>query len=131
ALGVTFTLRGADVTIDNLSRLPVALAERLQDFAETGWLFTYFGGDRLDAPALTLGAQLGVVPVVVDTIAALRDAIRQLESDKRQHGREIGIDIETAPKLEYRHRPPLRLTADGAVAAHQTQPKDRTGLSPH
>lgn len=131
ALGVTFRLRGAEVVLGDFEGLPTPLAARLAEFAETGWLFTYLGGARVDKPAVALGKRLGVTVVVVETVPDLRRAIRQLERDKRQHGRAVGLDIETAPKRRYRVSLPVELTTDGVAIERQPRSKDRAGLSPH
>lgn len=131
-LGATFRFRGADIAIGDFERLPAPLAERLTGYADSGWLFAYLGGDLLDRPAIELGRRLGIENVVVTTIAALRRAIRQLEADKRQYGRYIGLDIETGGKAGCgAPRPPIVITIEGAVAERQPGSKDRTALSPH
>lgn len=131
-LGVSFTFRGADIVVDHPDSLPAALADPLMEFARSGALFAYLGGGRLDKPAVELGRQLGVESVVVTTVPVLRQAIRQLEADKRQHGRHIGLDIETAPKPgEGSPRPQIAINLDGSVAERQPVNKDRSGLSPH
>jgi DNA polymerase-1 len=131
-LGAKFRLSGADVTVGNAGELPGALRERIVDFADSGWLFAYLGGERLDQPAIDLGARLGIEVVVVTTAGELHNAIRHIESDKSRHGGIVGIDVETAPKPGCgAPRPAINLNIDGSVAERQPEPKDRSALSPH
>jgi hypothetical protein len=129
-LGAEFRLSGAQVDIDGLARLPEALSDRL--LACHHWLYGYLGGGRDDGPAIALCRQLGVTPVLVETVADVRDAIRTLERDERANGGYVGLDIETAPKAgQGTPRPAVAINKDGAVAERQPEHKDRTALDPH
>ena len=69
---------------------------------------------------------------LVLTKAAARQAVRQLECAKREHGGILAIDVETAPKRDLGEPLPWqRLNKDGGNATVQPKVTDRSGLSPH
>jgi DNA polymerase I-like protein with 3'-5' exonuclease and polymerase domains len=132
ALGVKFRLTGAAVECADLERLPATLRTILTNFAATGLLWAYLGGENPDEEALDLLAQLDVDAVLVETRASLRAAIREIEGDKRQHGGTVGLDIETTPQDgQGATRPFVRVNIDGALSAQQPEWKERAGLDPH
>lgn len=119
ALGAGFRLRGADVEIDNLDRLPQALGKRLCAYRDAGWLYAYLGGEQYDKQATAIVAQLGVRSIIVDTIDEARQAVRQLIADQRQHHGHLGLDIETAPKPEWGTYPAVRINQSGMISESQ------------
>jgi DNA polymerase I len=130
ALGVKVRLQGAGVLFSGHETLPADLPARLE--AARGLLWHWLGGDDLDEPALDLLDQLGVTAELVTTAAAARQAVRELERDKRGHGGVIAIDCETAPKPRLGEPLPwARINKDGGNAAVQPKVTDRSGLSPH
>jgi DNA polymerase I len=131
-LGAKFRISGADVVIGNEEALPAPLREALGRYRDSGLLYQYLDYDDADAEALDFSNQTGVEPVLVDDGYAARLAVRRLIQDMREHGAFLGLDIETAPKLGCgQPRPWTNINIDGSVSAHQTEPKDRAGLSPH
>jgi DNA polymerase-1 len=136
-LGVRFHVQGPHLTITGREGLPLPLANLLDAFERSGWLRAFFRCDRAESSALELIAKLHVQPHLIETRELLRRAIRRLILDQRANGPEIGFDIETAPKPEYRRLPrEVRFTADGIIAERQApqirgEPKDTTLLDPH
>jgi len=137
-LGVRFHVQGPHLTISGREGLPRPLAQLLDTFERSGWLRGFFGCDRAEASALDLIARLQVKPHLIETRVLLRRAVRRLILDQRTTGREIGLDIETAPKPEHRRLPrPVKFTKDGVIAEKQSaprikgEPKDTTLLDPH
>jgi DNA polymerase-1 len=128
-LGARFRIAGGDVEIDKLDKLPGHLREELQK--QNGLLLSYFAADEDDAEALDFADQLGVEPVLVESRAAAREAVRALLYDLRQNGGILALDIETAPRNGHGTRPWLNINADGAFSALQPEQQDRTGLDPH
>jgi hypothetical protein len=137
-LGVRFHVWGPHLTITGQEGLPQPLAKRLDGFERSGWLRTYFGCNRAEASALELIAKLGVTPHLIETKRLLRRALQRLILDQEVSGPELGLDIETAPKPEYRRLPPpVQFTKDGVIAERQSAPKikgtpkDTTLFDPH
>jgi DNA polymerase-1 len=137
-LGVKFHVQGPHLTITGAEGLPVPLANRLDEYERSGWLHGYFGCDRHEEPALALLKELRVRPHLIETRQLLRRAVRRLILDRREHGPELGFDIETAAKPEYRKLPPaITFTQDGVIAERQGPPRargalaDRTLLDPY
>jgi DNA polymerase-1 len=137
-LGVLFHVQGPHLTITGREGLPAPLARLLDEFAKTGWLRGHFGCDRAEASALELIAKLRLEPHLVETKRRLRRALQRLVEDQRVNGPELGLDIETAPKPEYRKLPePVKFTKHGVIAERQSapriqgEPKDTTLLDPH
>jgi DNA polymerase I-like protein with 3'-5' exonuclease and polymerase domains len=116
-LGAEFRIIGADLVID---RHPETLRARL----DPELLCDYFGGTSQDNAALDFSDRLGIEAVLVQTREELRAAATELSGSQF-----IGIDIETWPRGT---RPlPVRLNADGSVAAVQLKDDSRVGLDPH
>jgi DNA polymerase-1 len=134
-LGVEFRISGADVRISGADHLPDGLRAGLEAANASGLLFDYLDGDAGADEAIALLDQLGVEPVLVETRADARQAVRQIMRDMRRPAvarQPIGLDIETAPLPPYRRdRPPVRLNRDGSLSALQPVHNDPTGLSPH
>lgn len=131
-LGVRSRLSGADVVIDGADALPHRLREQLFNYDKHGWLWAFLGGEAADAPTIRLLAQLGITARLVETRRGARDAIRQIERDKRDYGEVVGLDIETTPKPGLGlARPYVRLNSDGSLAELQAVHKDPAGLDPY
>jgi DNA polymerase I-like protein with 3'-5' exonuclease and polymerase domains len=129
-LGVRFRIAGADVEIDKFDQLPGFLQEALNQ--QSGLLRSYLAADDADIEALRFADELGVTPVLVETAAAARDAIRQLIRDLMQNGDTLGFDIETGPQNGMgQPRPWVSINVDGALSARQPEVTDRTALDPH
>jgi hypothetical protein len=129
-LGVKFHVQGPHLTITGREDLPQSLANRLDEFDRSGWLRGYFGCDRHEETALALVRELRVRPHLIETPTLLRRAVRRLILDQREHGPEIGFDIETAAKPEYRKLPPpITFTLDGVIAERQGPPRARGALA--
>jgi hypothetical protein len=118
ASGAQFWVQGAEL---HGRGVPRALYERLDPSA----IWDYVTGTN-ERPCLDLMQQLGVAAELIETTAALRHAVRQIERDKARYGRPLGLDIETAVRPEFRKSPmPLVFTKSGKLAEHQ--PKDASG----
>jgi DNA polymerase-1 len=131
-LGVHFRLSGADVIAAGTSVLPPSLRAALREHDASGLLWSYLGGENDDAGVIDLLDQLHVTVQLVDARQAARSAVRHLIRDLQQHPGPLGIDIETAPRLEYSGEPlSIRLNADGALSAVQPVNNNRASLSPH
>ena len=131
-IGASFRISGADVIVDGAAKLPDTLVEALGQHDACGRLRDYLGGTDPDDVALDLVDQLAVEPVLVETRADARLAIRRLISDIRRYGGYTAIDIETAPRSGYGEpRPCVSLNTDGALSARQPEYKSRAGLDPH
>jgi DNA polymerase-1 len=138
ALGATFRLSGAEVVLNIPEPFPASLRARLREYQRSGWLYAFFGGERLESAALTFADELDVTSMLIETRADARLAVKILSVMAKAHNGTIGLDIETASRPgQGSPRPPIRLTQDGVVA--ETQPKhldrlgrpDRTGLDAH
>jgi DNA polymerase I-like protein with 3'-5' exonuclease and polymerase domains len=118
AQGARFWVRGAEIATD-----AVIPPEHLT------WLWHSVVDER---PYLDLLDRLGVTAMLVETHAGLRAAIRDVEQDKRLHGRAIGIDLETTPAAASAfHRPPLAFTRTGALAVRQPSSRNPELLDSH
>src|SRR4051812_27584166 len=116
-LGAEFRVVGGDIEIDGA--LPSAMLRVLP----SAYLFQYFGAARADNEAVAFLSQLGVSPVLVTDLAGADAVMAELTGAD-----PIGLDIETAPPNA---RPaPIRINADGSVAARQPEPSG-DGLDPH
>jgi DNA polymerase I-like protein with 3'-5' exonuclease and polymerase domains len=118
ARGARFWVRGAEIATDaiiqseHLTRLWHAAVD--------------------ERPYLDLLDRLGVAVSLTETRAQLRAAIRQIERDKRQHGRAVGIDLETAPEATSTFQcRPLAFTRTGALAVRQPSPRNPELLGSH
>jgi len=130
-IGANFRIAGADVIVDSTVKLPDTLVEALRQHNACGRLRDYLGGTDPDDAALDLIDQLAVEPVLVETRADARLAIRRLILDTRLYG-GVAVDIETAPKNGYgTPRPCVSLNIDGTLSARQPEYKCRAGLDPH
>jgi DNA polymerase-1 len=130
SLGVKVRLQGADVLFSGHEALPADLRAQLE--AARGLLWHWLGGDDLDEAALDLLDELNVTTELVITQPAARQAVRELQCDKRGHGGVVAIDCETAPKPGLGEPLPwTRINMDGGNAAVQPKVTDRSGLSPH
>ena len=129
ASGAEFRLSGADVVINGLGSLPADLQATLQAAAASGALLHYLSGDGgPERAALALLRQLGVTPLLAETAAEGRQAVRDLIRDLRRHGgRLLAIDIETVGTGP---RPLVKVNKDGRPALRQPRPTDRTPLDP-
>jgi len=116
-LGAEFRVVGADVVVDG--KLPAGVAYKLAPNLLRG----YLGAARADKAARSFIQHLGVTPVLVTDQAGADEAMTELAGAD-----PIGLDIETAPPGA---RPaPIRINADGSVAARQPEPSG-LGLDPH
>jgi DNA polymerase I-like protein with 3'-5' exonuclease and polymerase domains len=118
AQGARFWVRGAEITTDAV--IPPEYLARLWHAAVD------------ERPYLELLVRLGVTAMLVETHARLHAAIRHIEQDKRQHGRAIGIDLETRPAAALAfQRPPLAFTRTGALAVRQPSSRNPELLDSH
>jgi hypothetical protein len=130
SLGVRFHVQGPHLTITGREGLPAPLAAWLDDYEKSGWLRGYFGCDRHEEAALALIKELRVRPRLVETRELLRRVVRRLILDQREHGSELGFDIETAAKPVYRQLPPpVTFTLEGTIAERQGVPRARGALA--
>jgi DNA polymerase I len=120
AIGTTFTIRGADIQIDNAMPLPEALRAALE--ADKAALWHLCGGDADEAPAVAFLASLGVHYELAETVEQARDAGRRLVADLKQYSGPLGIDLETAPCSQFRRRAPVRFKKDGFPCIRQPDP---------
>jgi DNA polymerase I len=133
-LGARFRLSGYGVEIETFADLPAQLQQSLRHHVESGLLYAYLGGEELELPALDLADRLGVAAVLVETRAQVKEAIRCLIGDLKEHGPPLGLDIETSPRPEFLKRHWARLNDDGTLAAIQPSPLhdvDKPGIDPH
>jgi hypothetical protein len=133
-LGARFRLSGYGVEIETFADLPAQLQQSLRHHVESGLLYAYLGGEELELPALDLADRLGVAAVLVETRTQVKDAIRCLIGDLKEHGPPLGLDIETCPRPEFVKRHWVRLNDDGTLAAVQPSPLhdvDKPGIDPH
>ena len=133
ALGAKFRLAGAAVEIGGYDKLPGALRDELARYQQNQLLFVYLGGEETDQPAIELGEQLGVLVMLIEERWEARLAVRFLLEDLQKYGGHLGIDIETAPRQEFRHRPWICINADGTPSAVQPKYHEEhaAGLRPH
>ena len=83
---------------------------------------------RLREPGGDGAALLDQLEVWIEMVTTREDAVRIIA----ELPASCGLDVETAPKPEYRvHRPWLVITKKGERAKHQHQIKDKTALDPH
>jgi DNA polymerase-1 len=138
ALGVKFTISGADIVLDIPDPFPASLCARLREYQQSGWLYAFFGGERVESAALAFARKLAVDSVPIETRIEARRAVAEIIRDAKANNGTVAFDIETAPTPGMGFlRPPVRLTNDGVVA--ELQPKhlnqfgrpDRTGLDAH
>ena len=137
-LGAAFRLSGANAEIEFPKHFPVALRDRLLEYWDSGWLYAYLGGERLEKPALAFADKLGVERVLVMTRAGVADAIRQLRADLRNAAwpyfpdGHLGLDLETNPRLGQGERyPAIAFNIDGTPAERQPKWQNTAGLDPH
>jgi DNA polymerase-1 len=132
ALGAAFRLCGTAVTIENFTILPQTLQHALH--AHVGYIWSLINNEQDNAP-VTLLEELGVIPVLVQTRAEVRSAIRNLLTDLTRHGGPLGLDIETSPLPKYaKPRPCARFNGDGCISDRQPSRKDfqdPAGTDPH
>jgi DNA polymerase I-like protein with 3'-5' exonuclease and polymerase domains len=118
ARGARFWVRGAEITTDAIIQ-----SEHLT-------ILWHAAVD--ERPYLDLLDRLGVAVSLIETRAQLSAAIRQIEQDKRQHGRAVGIDLETASETASAfQRPPLAFTRTGALAVRQPSSRNPELLDSH
>jgi len=130
ALGAKFHVRGAEIAVDGLQRLPVALAEALRQRRDLLWAF--IGAGRQDVLARRFFSSLGVGLKVVTDPAHVPGALAELDADARRTGGVVSLDIETCARPEYATEPVyLTFNRDGALSATQPKDTDGTALDPH
>jgi hypothetical protein len=126
ALGCRFRLSGAGLAIEGLGCLPLPLRQALREHAGFVWSIL---DDGCDVAPIKIIEALGITPVVAETCAEARSAVRELIANLRDHGGPIGLDTETSPRPEYaKPRPFAVINKDGCISAKQ--PGDRDHKDP-
>jgi hypothetical protein len=102
-LGAKVRISGGSVEYAGLDNIPAPMRERLERDRQLVW--AWLGGAEADDPALRLlWNTLDRDFLLATTKAEAREAIRQLERDKRTHGGVVALDTETAPRPSERLR---------------------------
>ena len=130
ALGCEFRIVGAGVEITGLCRLPAPLMVLIERHRDSGFLYSYLGGDDLDNEALEFARGLGVEPVLVETREQAIAAVAEMTDRCPPH---IGVDIETAPLPQHAQpRPAIDINADGGLSGIvRKRHYDNTALDPN
>jgi DNA polymerase I-like protein with 3'-5' exonuclease and polymerase domains len=127
-LGVEFRIRGDEVEIDGIERLP----GKLRDALDPDLLWSYVGAEEDDEEAIAFLDRLGAEPVLVEDAADVAAAIEQLAAEGSP---VVAIDIETIAKPEYAEpRPAVQINVDGSIGRTKSL-KDKThrpaAVDPH
>jgi DNA polymerase I-like protein with 3'-5' exonuclease and polymerase domains len=128
ALGIELRIRGAEIEITGIERLP----DKLREALDPELLWEYTGAAEDDEEAIAFLETLGVEPVLVEGSDAVPAAIDALAAEGSS---VVAIDIETIAKPEYAEtRPPVQVNADGSIGRTRI-PKDKNrrpaGTDPH
>ena len=108
ALGAEFRIRGEEVEIGGIDRLP----DKLRAALNPELLREYVGAAEDDDEATEFLDKLGAEAVLVDTVADAAAAQDEIEAQKAAF---IGIDIETIASAEYASRAPVKVNVDGSI----------------
>jgi DNA polymerase I-like protein with 3'-5' exonuclease and polymerase domains len=117
--GADFRLNGARVRVRHSQLLAPDIVAELRERADELW--AYFGGAELDAPSLTLLAELGVRAVVPQSEAEARQLLAEIEADSERQAPTslLGFDVETAARPGEEVREPVRISRNGAVVTQR------------
>jgi DNA polymerase I-like protein with 3'-5' exonuclease and polymerase domains len=128
ALGIEFRIRGAEIEITGIERLP----DKLRAALDPDLLWEYLGAAEDDEEAIAFLEDLGVESVLVTEVPEFSRALEELDA---QQSPFIGIDIETTPLPEFAEpRPSVQVNADGSIGRPKAPNKKAqrpAGIDPH
>jgi len=110
--GCELRIRGADVVISHLNRLPEATGAVIERRRQDGFLYDFIGGSDADDAAVEFLRKLGVEAVLVEDRWEAIAAVNEMSAAPF-----VGFDIESAALAQYaKPRPPVAINSDGSLS---------------